>query len=434
MTLCAAISTVIPCIRRILAVSAARPPWRRAVRIRAEKLADAEGLVHIVVGAKIEGGDLFGLAVTSREHDDRYFRPGREPPGSPPCHPCREGQGRGSPESGAVVAIILTRRSAGFGARHLVAASRETRLQETLDLRLVVDDEDALPAAAILTLQCLFGESQQANRKPQSRCRGLSQPAFRSDLAAHRVDEPPCDGKPEARSRRSAVALPRRGRTFRNMRSRSCFGIPWPIVGHRDHDRVSFRAAARCLSTRRPEHICWHCREVEDDLFQQMRIAPHQGNVLRHGECDAAAPAKTFSPALLRRARHRRDRPSRAGDRVSRFQVASFEKIGDEIRKPLLLPRSPRADRRALSWGILLAEAAQARYRAEDGGERRTQIMRERGQQRRAQPLALCRGLALRRIPTSRCARWRSPSGRGAHRACDHPQPSVFPFAGLQLR
>ena len=43
----------------------------------------------------------------------------------------------------------------------------------------------------------------------------------------------------------------------------------------------------------------------------------------------------------------------------------------------------------ALGCAVFLREAAQARHGADDRGERRSQIVRDRGQQRRAQPLGL---------------------------------------------
>ena len=46
-----------------------------------QKFADSEWLVDIVIGAEIECGDLLGLAVARRKHDDRAPSTKRAPRG-----------------------------------------------------------------------------------------------------------------------------------------------------------------------------------------------------------------------------------------------------------------------------------------------------------------------------------------------------------------
>ena len=107
------------------------------------------------------------------------------------------------------------------------------------------------------------------------------------------------------------------------------------------------------------------------------------------------------------------------GDDRAGFEPGHVEQIGDEAVEPLglvddrgqqLVSARHRSRSRRRSRRVLAA--------AEDRGQRRLQIVRDRGQQRRAQPLGLDR--ALDRGPCPRPdarARSRAPPGRSARRA-----------------
>ena len=68
------ISTDAECVDRIRHRHAVRPAPEHRAQPR-QKLADAERLVDVVVGAEVERGDLFRLAIARRQHDDRHVRP-----------------------------------------------------------------------------------------------------------------------------------------------------------------------------------------------------------------------------------------------------------------------------------------------------------------------------------------------------------------------
>jgi len=71
------------------------------------------------------------------------------------------------------------------------------------------------------------------------------------------------------------------------------------------------------------------------------------------------------------------------------FEPGHVEEIGDEPVQALGFFLQCAEQLLAFGRAVLLGEAAQARYGAEDRGERRPQIVRDRGQERCAQPLGL---------------------------------------------
>ena len=69
------------------------------------------------------------------------------------------------------------------------------------------------------------------------------------------------------------------------------------------------------------------------------------------------------------------------------FEAGHVEQIADEAVEALGLVLQGGEQLVAIALVILVGVAAQARHGAEDRGERRSQIMRDRGQERGAQPL-----------------------------------------------
>ena len=61
-----------------------RSPPQRRTQAR-EQLSDRERLRDVVVGARVEGGDLLVLVADGRHDDDRRFAPRRGAPGTPRC-------------------------------------------------------------------------------------------------------------------------------------------------------------------------------------------------------------------------------------------------------------------------------------------------------------------------------------------------------------
>ena len=132
------------------------------------EFADAEGFLDIVISARIEGRDFFGLLIACRKHDDRYFRKG----------PYRLDDVLAVAIGQAEIEHDQCRRAHrrkalgrchGFRGLHLEIRCFQRRAQEALNLRFVVDDEDsrfhlASPARG----------SRTTKRVPRRRMAGLS--------------------------------------------------------------------------------------------------------------------------------------------------------------------------------------------------------------------------------------------------------------------
>ena len=138
------------------------------------QFADAEGLFDIVVGAEIERLDLLRLAVARRENDDRHFR--KLPDVAQNVLAVAVGQTEVEHDH---VRRLAHRRPQRIRRRlrcnRLVACGRQRDFQEALDLRLVVDDENALSAHG--SLRGFVGASAAGRRTtmrvPRRRTAGL---------------------------------------------------------------------------------------------------------------------------------------------------------------------------------------------------------------------------------------------------------------------
>ena len=140
-----------------------------------QQLADGERLLDVVVGAEVERGDLLRLAVARRQHDDRR---GGEAAGARD-HVLAVHIGQAEVEDDQVGRRIgdqPQRLVAGGGVQHLVARRFERRLEETHDLRLVVDDQDARAGhdAALAISRASTAGIEMTMRAPRRLTAGLS--------------------------------------------------------------------------------------------------------------------------------------------------------------------------------------------------------------------------------------------------------------------
>ena len=100
------------------------------------------------------------------------------------------------------------------------------------------------------------------------------------------------------------------------------------------------------------------------------------------------------------------------------FELGHVEQVGDEAVEPLGFVDDRRQKVRLLGVAELLPEVAQRSRRSEHRGERRLQIMGDRGEQRRAQPLGFGGALdAIHLLDQLARARSRARPGRAARRA-----------------
>ena len=114
---------------------------RKSARIRADELAQAERLGHVVVGAELEPDDLVELRVLGRQHHDRHARLGADDAADLDARQLREHQVQEDevrplrPEHGEGLAPV--------GRRDDPESVGLERVDERLAQgRLVVDDED----------------------------------------------------------------------------------------------------------------------------------------------------------------------------------------------------------------------------------------------------------------------------------------------------
>ena len=145
-----------------------------------EELVDAERLRHVVVRARVKCGDLLALLAHGREHDHRGCRPRPQLAAHIRAAAVRKdevedhrlGRMRGRRDE-----RLLCRRRRVDG----VAGAAERRAKRPQDLRLVVDDEDALPAHACNSAGTSTTGSASANDAP---CPGRDSAHTRPPLAS----------------------------------------------------------------------------------------------------------------------------------------------------------------------------------------------------------------------------------------------------------
>ena len=172
--------------------SRAGAPQRRTQAC--EQLVHPERLRDVVVGARVERGDLLGLVTDDREHEDRHLAPLAELATNLHAARRREGRGRGSIASGGRMAAAASassavaasrpriRRRGGSSRAHAGSAARRRRRGR----------------AALFTAPCTGSEQHEARALA-----GRIPPA----AASVRLCEAPCDREPEPAARGSAAAL-----------------------------------------------------------------------------------------------------------------------------------------------------------------------------------------------------------------------------------
>ena len=203
--------------------------------------------------------------------------------------------------------------------------------------------------------------------------------------------EPGAGGAPVARRRRGGISR-------RRARARLA-GCPAP---DRSRQMTSLRPSTRSetkVGEARRHIFVGIVEKVEDDLLEQGRVAAHERQVGRDRDLDRAGGkararmgdgvahrvADVDEIALDVRARRPRAASCRGGSRRSARAAPSPPRSWREGRGA----NRPASCRRA---GARLVTAPMI------ADKRRAQIMRERGEERAAQPFALDRGLGLRRL------------------------------------
>ena len=240
------------------------------------------------------------------------------------------------------------------------------------------------------------------------------------DRAAHRFDEAAADGKAKAGAGPNLIAFLRRGRTCRRCAPDLPAGMPPPS---------SMTCSLTTSSSRQPRDA--HGRagrrifrgvveEVEQHLLEQHGIELEHRQVGREIDLDAM-----LRQDLARRAqgRCRRSRRHRAGAVFGLIAPDSSLVMSSRLAmKRLSRSDSSRMVREQVGLGLRSSELARQILEraggAEDRGERRLQIVRDGGEQRRAQPVRLDAGAWPGRHPRrDGRARWQAPPGRSARRA-----------------
>ena len=129
--------------------------------------------------------------------------------------------------------------------------------------------------------------------------------------------------------------------------------------------------------------------EIEQHLLEQHGVEREHRQVGRELDLDAML-RQDLAGALQRAADDLAEVVQRGvGHDRAGFELGHVEQVGDEAVEPLGLVDDGRQQ---LGLGGVVERAAtvaQRPGRAEDRGERRLEIVRDRGQQRRAQPLGL---------------------------------------------
>ena len=289
--------------------------------------------------------------------------------------------------SGAALAASRSASRPVAGVQRRIARRLQRRVEEAQDLRLVVDDEDARAGHVGARAR---GAGRSTSRAPRRRAAGLSaqmRPPIASIEAARRW---------RGRGRRRAGDR-RCGRpgeiSRRSVRGRPAL-IPGPSsVTETTTSRPTARACTR--TGRSPPNFC----ALSSRLNSTCSIRPE--SPATNGRSSARLISNTRVGKGLARPLDRGAHDVAEVDQFAlRLQRAGLdarhvEQVGDEAGQPrrLLLDAGEqilpalRRQRRV--------ELAQRRRRAGDRGERRAQVVRERGEQRRAQ---LVVGLEARRL------------------------------------
>jgi hypothetical protein len=108
-----------------------------------EQFLDAEGLGDVVVGASVEGLDLALLVLANRQNDDRSLMTGAD--GAADFDAAHFGHHEvGDDEVGNPVVEDAQAFFGVIGGAHVEALCGECGAEDAGDLRLIVDDEDAV--------------------------------------------------------------------------------------------------------------------------------------------------------------------------------------------------------------------------------------------------------------------------------------------------
>ncbi len=189
----------------------------------------------------------------------------------------------------------------GGRRRDLVAGAAQVRLQGAQELRLVVDDEDALAAHAGTSAGSSTAGRASTNDAPwPPRDSTQTRPSFASAkprAIASPSPAPRWSGRPATRWNGSKI------------RSRSSSGIPGPAVGHPDEQLLPRRAHAdvhRLVRRREPQRVL---EQVDEHALDLNGVDAH-GRELRPRRDDHALRRRPARRAPARRARRRSRAPA----------------------------------------------------------------------------------------------------------------------------
>ena len=330
-----------------------------------EELVHAERLGDVVVGAGVEGRDLVALGFADGEDDDRHGGPAAQAADHFDAVDSGEAEVEDD-EVGVLPGGDRERRLAGLGEVDVVAACAEVGRERAQDLGLVVDDEDARHSAA------------------RSRATMVSPPPGVSSAS---ISPPIASTKPFATARPSPTPSlwpesPSRWKGL-NSRSRSARGTPGPAVDDAHVDDAVDDAgghARRRAGRREADRVRDH---VGERALEQAAIGEHARERLGDVELDRAVGD---ADAVQRGGKHLVEADRHGADlERARLEPAHVEQVADERveavgllvdRLEELLPRLGRPVDVALE---------QARDRGLDRGDRRAQVVRDGGEERRAE-------------------------------------------------
>ena len=173
-----------------------------------QQLVHAEGLRQVVVGAEVEGGDLVGLGLPHREHDDGHGRPA--PEAADHVEPVDAGEAEVEEDDVGVAGRGQVERLLPAGRLvDVVAACLQVHGEGPPDLGLVVDDQHPSLAGhgAASGSEAVAGDGRSERDGHGQAAAGR---VVDADLAVHRRHEAVGDGQPEAdaRIRRAVTEAP----------------------------------------------------------------------------------------------------------------------------------------------------------------------------------------------------------------------------------
>ncbi len=349
-----------------------------------EELVDAERLRHVVVRARVERSDLLVLLTDGGEDDHRRVAPRAQLArdlGSVPVredevddHGLRRVRGRRGQRVGRVGCRV-----------DRVPGAAERRSERPQDLRLVVDDEDALArhtaistgasttgSASAKVAPCSGRDSAHtrppfAAANPRAIARPSPAPPPFSAAAAVEGLEDPLElrlGQPGALvDDPDNRLLPRRGDAHEHARA-----------GWREGDRVLDEVREHALDL---SGVDVHERCLADDLH----------TVARAQRIDGLPDDVVERPELgLRRG-------------ASRLEPRKVEQVADEPAEPLRVDLDRVEKLGAVGVAELERAVAKRADRRSDPGERRSQVMRDGTEERRLDEVAAPERLRLERVP-----------------------------------